>query len=210
MARHERSRRTEAAVLSDLRGTELSAKGRFKLLGELLPVATESSIPVLKAMLDEDDDRLVVRGLRILARLGTDSAVAAMLGCLETGDSVAVGWTAHFFARMRLKRVAPALTACLVRRDAMLGPGRARLIYSWIELGDPAPLHDPTVRRSVTNVLEGLLQADDGSTRAAAAQGLVALNGADAREALEDAAQSLSRWRSRPIRRALDYLAAQR
>jgi HEAT repeat protein len=188
----------EQEIIAELEGDHLSRKRRLALLSELQQVGTERSIGVLRTNLRSADERTQVNAVFALGHIGTDEAADALIECLamkKTGPRF--GFALKSLTEGQAARARPAFIRALEeRRDELCQGDKQLLVYALFQ----------NPHRSEVQALTPLLREQSGKTRRMAAVALAQIRATEAREALEEAARSLSWLRGRQARRALRSL----
>lgn len=188
----------EQEVIAELEDSGLSKRRRLALLSKLRKIGTERSVGVLRENLRSSNERIQTSAVFALAHIGTDEAADALIECLamkETGPRFTFALkslTEGYAARAR-----PAFIRTLEERRHELRQGdKQLLVYAFFK----------NPHRSEVPALAALLGERRRTTRRMAAVTLAQIKATEAREALEEAARSLSWLRGLQARRALRSL----
>jgi HEAT repeat protein len=187
----------EPEVIAELEAGGLSNRRRRTLLSKLRQIGTERSIGVLSANLRSVDTKSQVRAVFALAHIGTEEAVDALIDSLTVTTGPCFTFAVKSLGDNHAARAMPALTRTLEERRGEFDEGDKRLIIK-------ALYQSP--HRSQVPALTALLRERSRDTRRMAAEVLAQIKATEAREALEEAATSLSWLRGRQARRALRSL----
>lgn len=187
----------EQGIIAQLEGSGLSDKRRRALLAKLGQVGTERSIGVLGANLQSSDVKSQVGAVFALAHIGTEEAADALIDSLPVTAGPCFTFTVKALAEEHAERAMPALIRTLDERRGELRQGDMQLVvYALYQIP----------HRSEVPVLALLLRERSRSTRRMAAVALAQIRAPESREALEEAARSLSWLRGLQARRALRSL----
>jgi HEAT repeat protein len=184
----------EREILAAIETESLTPMRRVNLILELRGLATGESVAVLRDSLGSSDTRIHVAALRVLAEIGSEEAIDAMISSLLSPDKTAGSWAATLLGKMEARRALPALVARLQEHGEQLGSGRK---FSVILALGRMP------HRESVSVLAAALRDPDWSARRQAAWALQQIRAPESRIALEVAVSELSWFRGRWARRAL-------
>lgn len=195
-------RQAERLLLETLQA-DLSKRQRLRAMEELIPVASDRSVPQMRECLSSDQLRVRVAAIHTLATIGTEPAIAALVSTLPEQDRYGVTFTVEALRwRGLLGPAVPALIACLENRGDVLGAG--------CKLGIIVALRRVANDERTVGALSAMLTDRSRSVRRAAAISLGSIRTAESRKALRDAVQHSSWLKGRPVRRALASFEAAR
>jgi HEAT repeat protein len=190
------TRQRELKLLDNLRAAGADVKMRREILQELGSIASDASVPLLRDELFSNRAYRRVAAIDLLADIGSPSAFEALVSALPRQSSVGISFTVHALLRNDLltPKILPILLDCLKDRVDDLQPGaKLGLMTAMREMPEP----------SQVPVLAVLLRDKDRRVRRGAANSLRLLNIGQSRDALEGAADEMTRWEGRFVRRAL-------
>jgi len=187
----------EWEIIAALEANGLSKRRRRALLLKLRQVSTERSIDVLRANLRSKDVKSQVRTIFALAHIGTEEAADALIDSFAMTTGPGFTFAVKSLAEDHAARSRPAFIRTLEERRDELNQGDKQILV-WALYKVP--------HRSEVPVLATLLGERSRSTRRMAAVALAQIKATESREALEEAARSLSWLRGLQARRALRLL----
>jgi HEAT repeat protein len=186
--------RGEQNLIEGLEASGLDVRKRRELLSELRKVATDRSVPILRANLHHADLQSRVRTVFALSHIDTDDAVDGLIECLDMEAGAPFTFAAKELGRLRARRAIPALIRTLEERFSTLDEGDKRVIaYALARMP----------HRSAVPVLATALHGPNRRTRRVAAMALAQIRAPESQAALEEAADSLSWPRNLQAKRAL-------
>jgi HEAT repeat protein len=184
-------------ILEALSTVSPASRRWFKLMFELQNVSAKIGMDVLRDDLRSTNRKACAGAQQVLVSLGTQEAIDALAESLDWADSVAVCNASRLLARMQARSAVPSLIACLgTRRDELNGTAK-----QWLSRTLGLMPH-----RDAVPVLAETLLDPSSHTRTAAAGALARIRAPESRIALEGAANQLSWFRGRAVRRALNVV----
>lgn len=167
------------------------------LMLELQQVSSTIGMDELRANLHSGDRQACAGAQQVLVHLGSREAIDVLAESLQTADSVGVANVARLLARLQARTAVPALIRCLDTRATELDGTAKR----WVSRALGRMPH-----RTAVPVLAKMLQEPRYRTRATAAWAIARIRAPESQATLEKAANGLSWWRGRAIRRALEFV----
>lgn len=182
------------SMVEELLAASPGSRRWMKLMIGLQKVAPALGLEMLRTSLDSRDRRICAGAQQVLIALGHDAAIAMLASSLQSADSVGVSAAARLLAKSQARSAIPALIACLDTRGAELDSTAKRAIARAMGL---------MPHRDEIPPLAKLLRGPSRRTRAAAAGAMAQIRAPESEAALRSAANDLSWFRGRAVRRAL-------